>query len=192
MKKSMFFAIVILFSLNSFGQYPGQTENGRKEVPSIVGYFDKIPIVYQVGDLKWVHDVKNKAFVLFKGTEDSLLAQLIDWLSFPEAGKIPVVRFVETPIAPLTLFTRKELRQQSGADKKRVIELAQYKTYAVTVVSFTYVDELSDVERAQYTGTKLAVAKQPIEPAVVEENKTQNPPARSSAFKPRVKKYPRN
>lgn len=197
MKKSMFLVIVILFSVSAFAQYPGQsTDNDSKaDVSVIETYIDEKPVVFKVGNVKWIHDPRNKSFLLFKGETDSVLLKILNWLSrtTDDTGALatPVVKITGSSVSLLTLFTRKELSKQEN--KRKVLELTKSKIYVVTIPNYTYVEDFDDVEYARYKGIKVVPVTTPSNqpaPAVVEENKKQKP-TRSSAFKPRVK-YPRN
>ncbi len=168
MKQILFFSIIVVMLLTSCSKnlYPDQKESGRKEVPSVTGYFTQVPLVHQVADLKWIHDKGNNAFVLFKGAEDTLLTTMQNWLDKKEDenGDIatPVAKYVETPIAPFTLFTKKDLKKMSKADREKVIELARYRTFSITLSSYLYKEDMSDNELAAMEGRKFVPAQTKI------------------------------
>jgi len=162
MKKITLILVVLVtcYSVSAQNNYPDQKESGRKDVPKAITFITKVPLIKQIGNMKYIHDVYNDAFILFKGQDDTILTRLATYLDTVamdvdaegnESRLTPLGAFTMTPIAPFTLFSRQELREQSSADKKKLKELAQYKTYSITVPSYSFVEDLNDREYALLT-----------------------------------------
>lgn len=190
MKKHVYFTLLAIALLASCSQvsYPNQSEDARKAVPKATSYFTAVPLVHQVGDVKYIHDVSNNAFILFKGSEDTLLQHLIEWVSAnvgqKNDGDLAVAKYTQTPIAPFTLFTKKQLKAMSKKDRQIVLELAQYKTFSITVEQLLYMDELPIAEQNLARGL--------IQPEKVSStvNQTRTQIAPPTRVRPKVNRTP--
>lgn len=196
MKKIIVLASLLSVSVCGFSQildtrydkptYPEQNDDKRKAVPKKKTFFASIPIIKQIGDMKYIHDTRNDAWVLFKGPEDSVLNKMTNHLSkevivTDSVNKpmrmTPIVVFVQTPIAPLTLFTKKELKRQSKADAQMLIALSEYQTYSVTLSDYTYLELLSDEELATF----FTPQTQQIDPKVIQQKQQPTQQKKQSA-----------
>lgn len=193
MKKTLFFVVIVVFSLSSYAQYPGQTSDGKREVPDLVTYMDQKPVIFHIGNVKWIHDPRNKSLILFKGADaDSILNEILSWIErkTDDSGFLvtPVVRITGTTIDPFTLFTRKELREQDN--KRRVVELTKFRTYVVTMTKFTYAEDFEEWEYVKYSGKK-PVYQTPVTGNNVQQKEPQQEeklkPKKQSAFHPRTR-----
>ena len=149
MKRTVnFFIIMIFFSSCSHELYPGQSTEDRKDVPYYYSYFTEMPVVDSVGDVKYILDKSNNAFILFKGSADSVLLEMKNWLRPDTTSEPTVVKHTVIDIAPFTLFTKGQLKKMSKVDQQRVIELGKYKTLSIKQPKYIYIDDLTPEEKA--------------------------------------------
>jgi len=154
----LFSAVLLVGCFVTKPRYPSQSETGRKDVPKVLTFIDKLPIVEQIGDVKIIHDVRNNGFIFFKGEDDSVLNKLKSHLSTPvkvkdsqtgsEVQLNPVGAFIMTTIPAHTLFSGSELRKMRARDRSRIVELARYKGFGITLQDYTYVELLHPDELA--------------------------------------------
>lgn len=196
MKKIALITCLIAIWCSGYGQifggkyqkptYPNQRETGKKIIDDRITYFTNLPEVKQIGPMKYIYDPRNKAWILFKAEEDTLLSKLSHHLDSIAMGRdengkefslTPIVIFIEGSVAPLTLFTKKELKKLSKEESQRLIAMSEYATQSVLISEFTYVELLSesDIELLGLTATtsgetpQISQKKQPkkTDPTIV-------------------------
>jgi hypothetical protein len=136
--------VVLLFA-SCATTYAPQTVPGTKPVPAIYSFYEYMPLIKQIGDVKVIHDINSKSLILFKGEDLKLVDEMQKWIG-ATGPKSPVILIAGTNILPFISFSEEDEKKMSKEDRDRVEKLKEYSIYTVTVFKKTYVEDLTPLD----------------------------------------------